>query len=98
MSCRAGGGESREWRGQSAGGAFSPTSRGGTSVHTPPSLPTLNHGSWTAPTSRTSGSFPDGPYRTGWNPDQQAGEQDGRVREMDGGAGSWLCLRAGEGD
>ena len=48
--------------------------------------------------SSTSGSFPDGPYGTGWNPDQWAGEQDGRVREMDGEAGSWLGLGAGEGD
>ena len=62
-----------------------------------PSYP-LNHGSWTAPMSSTSGSFPDGPYGTGWNPDQWAGEQDGRVREMDGEAGSWLGLGAGEGD
>lgn len=80
------------------GSLFTNLKRGHQCAHTSlPSYP-LNHGSWTAPTSRTSGSFPGGPYGTGWNPDQQAGEQDGGVREMDGGAGSWLCLGAGEED
>lgn len=43
-----------------------------------------------------SGSFPDGPYGTGWNPDKRGG-QEGWVREVDGGAGSWLGLGAGAG-